>query len=158
MPSATLTSHGLTHLVDSNWLSNMPYHQNAVLHSYTHTLGLHNAPDKCSLQWNKHGYYLPYKIFIPDILWLNWSCLCCTPLMHHMRYIRLKWTRTGWCSEDTTPYMHKTEFAIFCTKLNYKCREFLCLIPKQADAWGNVYRRTYIKDPCSCEKGIHFHN
>jgi len=74
-------------------LSNMPYHQNAVLHSYTHTLGLHTAPDKCSLQWKKHGYCLPYKIFIPDILWLNWSCLCCTPLMHHMRYIRLKWTR-----------------------------------------------------------------
>jgi len=42
--------------------------------------------------------------------------------------------------------MHKTEFANFCTKLNDKYREFLCLILKQGDAWGNVYRRTYIKD------------
>jgi hypothetical protein len=126
MPSATLTCHGLTHLVDSNWLSNMPYHQNAVLHSYTHTMGLHTIPDKCYLQWNnKYGYNLPYKTFIPDISWLNWSCLCCTPLMHHTRYIRLKRTRTGRCSEDTTSYTHKTEFATFCTKLNDKYREFL---------------------------------
>jgi hypothetical protein len=149
MPSATFTCHGLTHLVDSNWLTNMPYHQNAVFHSHTHTLGLHTVPDKCNLQWNnKLGYSLLYKIFIPDILWLNWrSCLRCTPHMYHMRYIRLKWTRIGWYSEDTTPYTHRTEFAIFCTKLNDKYREFLWLIPKQADAWGNVYRRTYIKDP-----------
>lgn len=73
----------LTHLVDSNWLSNMP-HQNTVLHSYTHTMELHTIPDKCNLQWsNKYGYNLPYRIFIPEILLLNWSCLCCTRLTHH---------------------------------------------------------------------------
>jgi len=32
----------------------MPYHQNAVLHSYTHRLGLHTAPDKLKLKESRN--------------------------------------------------------------------------------------------------------
>lgn len=47
-------------------------------------MGLHTIPDKCNLQWNnKYVYNLPYKIFVSEIVLLNWSRSCCTRLTHH---------------------------------------------------------------------------